>query len=300
MKPTLAVMAAGMGSRYGGLKQIDPVGPSGEVVLDYSVFDAVRAGFGRVVFIIRRDIEDAFKKQVGDHYTGRIDVDYVFQELDDLPGGYDVPKGREKPWGTTHAILACRDAVREPFAVVNADDFYGEESFRVLAEELSGYDPARAGACLVGFVIRNTLSDFGPVTRAVCDVDDEGYLKEIIERHKVEKQDGGARYLEGDEWVVLTGEEPASMNMWGFTPEIFPMLNRSFERFLASSIDTPKSECLIPTVVGELIEEEELKAKVLTSHEKWFGVTYPEDKPSVEQGIRAMVDAGRYPASLWD
>lgn len=298
-KPTLVVMAAGMGSRYGGLKQIDPVGPSGEVVLDYSVFDAVRAGFGRVVFIIRRDIEDAFKERVGGHYAGHIDVDYAFQELTDLPEGYEVPEGRSKPWGTTHAVLACRDIVNEPFAVINADDFYGQESFEVLANELSDYNPEEDKACLVGFVIRNTLSDFGPVTRAVCETDDDGYLTEIVERHKIEKLNGGARYLEEDEWVVISGEEPVSMNMWGYTPALFPALQESFETFLKQSIEIPKSECLIPTTVGELIDERGLKARVLSSKEKWFGVTYPEDKPSVMEGIKQLVDAGQYPASLW-
>ena len=300
MKPTLVVMAAGMGSRYGGLKQIDPVGPSGEIVIDYSVFDAVRAGFGRVVFIIRRDIEEAFRAVSREHFEPHCPVDYVFQELDKLPPGFQAPPDRKKPWGTGHAILCCRDAVHEPFAVINADDFYGRRSFAALAGYLTTLDPAAAQGTLVAFVLRNTLSENGAVTRALCKANAQGDLVDIAEVFKIEKDGHAARSIEADGRITpLTAEEPVSMNMWGFTPAIFESLAAHFAAFLPGATANPKAEFLIPTVVGSLIKGGELRMKMLSSTEKWLGVTYPEDKPIVAAGIKAMVDAGTYTSPLW-
>jgi hypothetical protein len=298
MEPTLIIMAAGMGSRYGGLKQIDPVGPSGEIVLDYSVYDALEAGFGKVVFVIRKDIEDEFKKAVAGKYEGRIEVEYAIQELGDIPDGYRVPADRKKPWGTGHAIRACRDAVSEPFAVINADDFYGRESFELLCGALAEADPESTASCMVGFKIMNTLSPNGPVTRGVCR-EENGFLQHIAEREKIERADGTVRCLVDGEWKRLSGEETVSMNMWGFTPWLFGELESRLEAFLRERGAEPKSEFLIPTIVDELIRERKTSVRVLHSSEQWYGVTYPEDKPTVQRGILELVDAGRYPASLW-
>jgi hypothetical protein len=298
MEPTLIIMAAGMGSRYGGLKQIDPVGPSGEIVLDYSVYDALEAGFGKVVFVIRKDIEDEFKKAVAGKYEGRIEVEYAIQELGDIPEEFAVPADRKKPWGTGHAIRACRDAVSEPFAVINADDFYGRESFELLCGALAEADPESTASCMVGFKIMNTLSPNGPVTRGVCR-EENGFLQHIAEREKIERADGTVRCLVDGEWKRLSGEETVSMNMWGFTPWLFGELESRLEAFLRERGAEPKSEFLIPTIVDELIREEKTSVRVLHSSEQWYGVTYPEDKPTVQQGILELVDTGRYPASLW-
>jgi hypothetical protein len=298
MEPTLIIMAAGMGSRYGGLKQIDPVGPSGEIVLDYSVYDALEAGFGKVVFVIRKDIEDEFKKAVAGKYEGRIEVEYAIQELGDIPEEFAVPADRKKPWGTGHAIRACRDAVSEPFAVINADDFYGRESFELLCGALAEADPESTASCMVGFKIMNTLSPNGPVTRGVCR-EENGFLQHIAEREKIERADGTVRCLVDGEWKRLSGEETVSMNMWGFTPWLFGELESRLEAFLRERGAELKSEFLIPTIVDELIRERKTSVRVLHSSEQWYGVTYPEDKPTVQRGILELVDAGRYPASLW-
>ncbi len=297
--PTLVVMAAGIGSRYGGLKQIDPVGPSGEIVIDYSVYDAIRAGFGKAVFIIRREIESAFKEIAETHFRGRIELDYAFQELDRLPAGFRVPEGRTKPWGTGHAILMAKDAVREPFAVINADDFYGRQSFEVLARALEGQDPGEARYQLVGFVLRNTLSEHGAVARALCESDRQGRLTRIVERMRVEKQGRGARYLDGETWTDLTGDELCSMNMFGFTPTLFGHLERGLRAFLERAGGERKAEYLIPTAIGDLLAEDAAEVEVLASNEKWLGVTYPQDKPAVVAGVRRLIDAGVYPESLW-
>jgi len=299
MKPALVVMAAGMGSRYGGLKQIDPVGPHGEIVLDYSVFDALRAGFGRVIFVIREQIAEAFRATVEPHFRGRVDFAYAFQELDKLPAGFRVPPGRAKPWGTGHAILMCRDLVKEPFAVINADDFYGRRSFATLAEELRRTDPATSDFSLVGFVLRNTLSDHGTVARALCERDAAGYLTRIVERLKIAKTPAGARALDEGAEQDLTADELVSMNMFGFTPALFEQLDRRFRDFLPGALDRPKAEFLIPTVVGELIAAGAARMKVLSSNEQWYGVTYTEDKPAVVAGIRGLIARGEYPERLW-
>ncbi len=300
MELTLVVMAAGIGSRYGGLKQIDPVGPSGEIVIDYSIYDAIRAGFDRVVFIIRRDIEEAFRAIADRHFAGRVKVDYVFQELDLLPPGFSVPPERKKPWGTGHAVLCARAAVPGPFGVINADDFYGRGSFEALAGFLRKADPGSTDYALVGFTLRNTLSEHGAVARGVCEVDATNRLVSIVERLKIEKVGRGARYEENGAWHPLTGDEPVSMNMWAFTPRIFDSLDEGFRKFLRERGGDPKAEFLVPTHVGELVKTGGATVRVLPTAETWFGVTYPADKPAVAAGIRALVEAGRYPANLWD
>ncbi len=300
VKPTLVVMAAGVGSRYGGLKQIERVGPGGEIMLDYSVYDAIRAGFGKVVFIIRHDIEQDFKSAIGAHFQGRIEVEYVFQELDCLPEGFAVPAGRVKPWGTGHAIMQCQNAVREPFAVINADDFYGAQSYLAIARYLGRLTPSANDYALVGFRLFNTLSEHGSVTRGICEVDARSMLVGVKERFKIEKTPEGARYEdEGGQWVKLLGAEIASMNMFGFTPSLFGFLNEKFPLFLKNSSGNLKAEFLIPAIADELIRERRITMRVLDTPEKWFGVTYKEDKEHVARGIRRLIDTGIYPQNLW-
>ena len=295
--PTLLVLAAGMGSRYGGLKQIDPVGPSGETIIDYSIFDALRAGFGKLVFVIRKDIEKQFREIVGERFEKRVAVDYVFQALEDIPPQFTVPAGRTKPWGTTQAILLAADAVNEPFAAINADDFYGADAYRSLAGHLTSGSPDYS---MVGFVLRNTLSDFGSVARGVCQVSDDGYLEHIAELTKVERDGNGARNTDAAGKVTkLTGDEPVSMNFWGFTPQVFDQLRENFEKFLGSSGTDLKSECYIPNTVGELVRAGQARVKVLHSRDSWFGVTYREDRPRVVESIRGLIAEGLYPEKLW-
>jgi hypothetical protein len=300
MPQTLVVLAAGMGSRYGGLKQIDPMGPSGETILDYSVFDALRAGFSKVVFIIRPDFEADFRNNVSSKFEHLVDVEYAFQTLDKLPSGWSVPAGREKPWGTTHAILCASDVVKENFAVINADDFYGQESYAVLNEELSGVDSLANTFSMVGFTLRNTLSDHGSVARGVCTTSENGLLTHIDEMTNLSREGSGALYTREDGSVLnLTGDEPVSMNMWGFTPRLFDHLDRVFQEFLRTSGTELKSECFIPLTVGQLITEKHVTCKVLRSNSTWFGVTYKEDKEIVQGSIAALVEKGKYPQSLW-
>lgn len=300
MKPALVVMAAGIGSRYGGLKQIDPVGPGGEIILDYSVYDAIRAGFGKVVFIIRRDIEKDFKTIIGSHFAKRIQVEYVYQELTDLPSGFSVPPGRVKPWGTGRAVLSCKNAVKEPFGVINADDLYGAESYKVLAEYLSNLDPAGNAYAMVGFRIANTLSDYGYVTRGICEADASRMLSSVTERFKIEKTQTGARYQdEKGQWVEMQGDEIASMNMWGFTPTLFKFLEQKFPLFLRAASGNLKAEFLMPSIADELIKEHRITMKVLDTSARWLGITYKEDKPEVQKNIRELIDRKVYPASLW-
>jgi hypothetical protein len=300
MKPTLLVLAAGMGSRYGGLKQIDPMGPSGETLLDYSVFDAIRAGFDRVVFVIRPDFEEAFRDRVLARFAGRIETATVFQTLDMLPEGFSVPHGREKPWGTTHAILCARAAVTAPFAMINADDFYGRESFGVLGERLADL-PANATAyCMVGFTLAGTLSSHGTVARGVCQTDEHRFLTDIQELTGVGwGGDGVIRGQGATGPVELTGQEPVSMNMWGFTPQIFPQLDDDFRRFLSHHGHELKSECYIPTSLGSLVQAGTATCEVLPTTSTWFGATYADDKPAVQAGLRKLIESGQYPESLW-
>jgi NDP-sugar pyrophosphorylase family protein len=295
--PTLLVLAAGMGSRYGGLKQIDPVGPAGETIIDYSIFDALRAGFGKLVFVIRKDIEQQFREIVGARFEKRVAVDYVFQALEDIPRRFTVPAGRTKPWGTTQAILLAENAIHEPFAAINADDFYGADAYRSLAGHLTS---GSQDYSMVGFVLRNTLSDFGSVARGVCQVSGDGYLEHIAELTKVERDGNGARNTDAAGKVTkLTGDEPVSMNYWGFTPQVFDQLRENFEKFLESSGTDLKSECYIPNTVGELVRAGQARVKVLHSSDSWFGVTYREDRPRVVESIRALIAKGIYPEKLW-
>jgi UTP-glucose-1-phosphate uridylyltransferase len=301
MKPTLLIMAAGMGSRFGGLKQITPVGPENATLLDYSIYDALKAGFGKVVFIIRHDIEEDFRKAIGQKWEKKIEVDYVFQELSMVPGGFTVPPTRQKPWGTGHAIWVARALVREPFTVINADDYYGRNSYEVLLRGLQDVkDSKKTDYFMVGFQLKNTLSENGTVSRGICEVNPEGYLLKVVERLKIAKDGDKAKCLdEGIETSLLTGLETASMNMWGFTPEIFHQLEDLFEKFLAQKGQEEKSEFLIPRVVDQLLAEKKTTVKVLATKDPWFGITYPEDKAAVCESIGKLVRDGFYPDKLW-
>lgn len=303
MKPTLVVLAAGMGSRYGGLKQVDPVGPSGEAILDYSVFDAHRAGFGKVVFIIRKDIEEAFRTQIGSKYEGLMEVEYAFQDINDLPEPFTVPEGRSKPWGTAHAIRSARDVVKEPFAAINADDFYGRDAFAKLAAFLQDSKSGEDGKfkfAMVGYRLDLTLSENGSVARGICDVAEDGKLCGVTEMTKIVKTENGAENREDENAPVpLTGKERVSMNLWGFTPELFTALEARFPLWLKERGGEVKSEWYIPFVVDEMIHEGKASVDVLPTDSSWFGVTYREDKPTVTAAIKALVDAGEYPANLF-
>jgi len=299
MKPTLLVLAAGMGSRYGGLKQLDQVGPSGETIIDYSIYDAIRAGFGKLVFIIRKDIEEPFKATIGKRYEGKIAIEYAFQELNKLPSGFSVPPQRQKPWGTGHAVLCARDVIREPFAVINADDFYGANGYRLLADCLSqAKDTDKANYCMCGFILRNTLSDNGTVSRGICKTEN-GYLASVTETTKIERKGNAARNIEEGAECDLTGDEIVSMNMWGFTPSLFVHLERLFIEFLKANGQKEKSEFYIPTVADTLIKEGKAEVKVMKSQDSWFGITYREDKDIVVNSIRALVAKGVYPNKLF-
>lgn len=301
-KPILVVMAAGMGSRYGGLKQMDPVGANGEVILDYSVFDARRAGFETVVFIIKREIEADFKARIGSRIEPHMEVRYAYQDLHDLPEGYAVPEGRVKPWGTGQAIIAGRDVIDAPFAVINADDYYGVECFRRLYDFLT--QPRGAGEyCMVGYLLRNTVTDNGSVARGVCASDGAGNLTVINERTRIEKHPGGIHYTEddGQSWVELDPDTLVSMNMWGFQPELVEVLQQRFPAFLDQAlVENPmKGEYLLPNVVRDLLSEGKATVKVLSSPDKWYGVTYQEDKPCVVQAMADKAAQGIYPTPLW-
>jgi len=297
MKPTLVVLAAGMGSRYGGLKQLDPVGPSGETILDYSVFDAIRGGFGRVVFVIRKDFETEFKEKVGRKYEGLVRVDYCFQDINDLPGSHAVPAGRTKPWGTAHATRAARSLVREPFAVINADDFYGRDAFAKLGAFLSEATPMHFA--MVGYRLDLTLSENGSVARGICTVAADGALKGVTEMTKLVRAGATAENRENpDAPVKVPLDARVSMNLWGFTPELFDALEARFPAWLDANIGREKSEWYIPFVVDELIKEGKAECRVLPTDSSWFGVTYREDKPYVMAEIKKLVDAGEYPANL--
>ncbi|MBQ5795515.1 MAG: nucleotidyltransferase [Kiritimatiellae bacterium] len=297
MKPTLVVLAAGMGSRYGGLKQVDPVGPSGEAILDYSVFDAIRGGFGKVVFIIRKDFEAEFKEKVGSKYEGMIPVDYCYQDLNDLPGDFKVPEGRTKPWGTAHATRSARTVVNEPFAVINADDFYGRDAFAKLGAFLSAAQPMQFA--MVGYKLDLTLSENGSVARGVCEVAEDGSLKSVTEMTKLVRAGDVAENREDElNPVKVPLDARVSMNLWGFTPELFTELERRFPLWLAENGSKEKSEWYIPFVVDELIREGKASCKVLPTESSWFGVTYRDDKPYVMAEIKKLVDAGEYSENL--
>ena len=302
LRPALVVLAAGMGSRYGGLKQIDPVGPSGEVVLDYSVFDARRAGFGSVVFVIRRDIERAFRDTVGRRFEDRLEVRYAFQELESLPSGFRVPDGRTKPWGTAHAVLCARPQVAEPFAVINADDFYGADSYRQLGAFLSAPVVAAEAEtyAMVGFELGRTLTEHGTSARGVCSVDAAGCLQSVVELTAIARTPDGIRNREADgSFRPLTGRETVSLNCWGFQPGFFDRLEAGFRQFLAENGSSAKAEYYLPFAVNDLIQSGTARVKVLPTEANWFGVTYREDRPVVVESIRRLVREGAYPERLW-
>ena len=303
-KPVLIVMAAGMGSRYGGLKQIDPVGPNGEVILDYSVFDARRAGFEEVVFIIKHAIEKDFKEVVGARLEKQLKVHYAFQELDDLPEGYAVPEGRIKPWGTSHAIRAARAIVDGPFAVINADDYYGPEAFQVVYDYLTAtQDDDKYRYAMVGYFVKNTVTDAGTVARGVCEYDENSYLTTVVERTKIEKVGENARFTEDDgaSWTDLPGDTLVSMNFWGFSRSMIDEIDARLPAFLDNAIETNpmKGEYLLPGTVNDLLREDKATVKVLYSHDKWYGVTYKEDRPGVVAALQQKHEEGLYPTPMW-
>ncbi len=300
MKPTLLILAAGMGSRFGGLKQVEPVGPNGEAIIDYSIFDAIRAGFGKVVFIIRESFADAFKEKFDTKLKGKIEVDYVFQELDMLPKGFSLPEGREKPWGTAHAILCAGNAIKEPFCALNADDFYGLNAYKAMVKFLTESNSPNEYS-MVGYKLSDTLSDFGSVSRGICDSDNNNNLVKIVENLKIVKRGDEIISVESDEsGTKLTGNEIASMNNWGFKPTLFDELEKRFVQFLKTEIDKPKSEMYIPSVVFDLIDEKAATVKVLEANSPWFGVTYKEDKPFVIEKLGKLIAKGEYPEKLWE
>jgi NDP-sugar pyrophosphorylase family protein len=300
MKTTLLFLAAGMGSRYGGLKQLDKFGPNGETLMEYSIYDGIKAGFEKIVFVIRRDFEQAFKETYIDKIKDKIEVDYVFQELTALPEGFSVPEGREKPWGTGHAILAAKNAIHEPFAVLNADDFYGREGYRITHEFLANLDQYNSTTyTIIGYPLPKTLSDHGHVSRGVCEVDAEGNLIKVTERLKIAREKDGIYYHENGKSFLLPEDTSVSMNLMGFDPTFFDYLDTYFVDFLKESIGNLKSEYLLPSVVNELAITNQVKVKVLKTDAQWFGVTYQEDRPIVIQKIKDMVDKGIYPSNLW-
>ena len=301
MKPTLFVLAAGMGSRYGGLKQLDGLGPNGETIMDYSIFDAIRGGFGKIVFVIRRDFEQDFRDKVLSKYEGHIPTELVFQAIDDLPEGFTCPADRAKPWGTNHAVLMGKDVIKEPFAVINADDFYSRDAFAVMGKWLNELPEGSTGKySMVGFRICNTLSENGTVARGVCAKNEEGMLTDVVERTEIMRVDGTICYKdENGEWQPVGEETPVSMNFWGFTPDYFQYSEAQFVDFLKENIDKPKSEFFIPLVVDTLINSGKATCEVLDTTAKWFGVTYAADRPGTVEKIQALVDAGEYPAKLF-
>ena len=301
MKPTLFVLAAGMGSRYGGLKQLDGLGPNGETIMDYSIYDAIRGGFGKLVFVIRKDFEQDFRDKVLSKYEGHIPTELVFQAIDNLPEGFTVPEERTKPWGTNHAVLMGKDAINEPFAVINADDFYGRDAFAVMGKWLSELPEGSEGKySMVGFRVCNTLSENGTVARGVCAKNEAGMLTDVVERTEIMRVDGVISYKdENGEWQPVGEETPVSMNFWGFTPDYFNYSEAQFVDFLKENIDKPKAEFFIPLVVDTHINGGKATCEVLDTTAKWFGVTYAADRPGTVEKIQALVDAGEYPNKLF-
>ena len=303
MKPTLFLLAAGMGSRYGGLKQLDTLGPHGETIMDYSIYDAIKAGFGKLVFVIRKDFEQDFREKIISKYEDHIPCELVFQSIDKLPEGFTCPDGREKPWGTNHAVLMGAPVINEPFAVINCDDFYGRDSYRVMAEFLSNLpEGSKNTYSMIGFRVGNTLSESGTVSRGICGTNENNLLTSVVERTKIQRMDGAVKYMDdNDEWVATPETTPVSMNFWGFTPDYFTYSEDYFKGFLADpkNMANLKSEFFIPLLVDKLISEGTATVEVLDTTSKWFGVTYPEDRQSVVDKIQALVDAGEYPAKLF-
>lgn len=303
MKPTLLILAAGIGSRYGGLKQVDPIGPSGEAIIDYSIYDAIRAGYGKVVFVIRESFAESFKETFDTKLRGKIETDYVFQELDSLvPKGINIHPDRKKPWGTGHAILVAKDIIHEPFVVINADDYYGPSGYRLIPEFLNNAaNFEQPHYCMVGYGLKSSLSEHGFVSRGICEADNNRFLKTVVERTHIEIVDGRI-YSQIDEnnRTELAGNEVVSMNIWGFTPSFFGFLENYFNTFITKNAGNPKAEFYIPFVVNELIQDNKIKLKILESHDRWFGVTYKEDKETAVQNMRRLILAGVYPDKLWE
>lgn len=313
-KPVLIIMAAGMGSRYGGLKQIDPVSDKGEIILDFSLYDAMMAGFEDVIFVIKEENEADFRALIDERAGKHMNVRYAFQKLEDIPEGYKVPEGREKPWGTCHAVMSARHLVNGPFAVINADDYYGPGAFQSMydfleksaeeaaKEEAAGTKSARYEFCMIGYELKNTITENGYVSRGVCDVTDGGYLKDIVERTKIMRRDGGIQYTEdGESWVTLPEDTVVSMNFWGFSKDMMTEMVAGFPEFLDEALKTNplKGEYFLPGVVDTLLKEEKARVRVLRSRDKWYGVTYKEDKQTVVDALQAMKDKGLYPDVLW-
>ena len=304
-KPVLVIMAAGMGSRYGGLKQIDPVDEQGDIIMDFSIYDAVQAGFEKVVFIIKKENEADFKEAIGNRVGQHVETAYVFQELTNLPEGFSVPEGRVKPFGTGHAVLSCIDEIDGPFAVINADDYYGAHAFQEIYDYLTSHsDDEKYRYCMVGYRLGNTLTDNGHVARGVCSADENGYLTDICERTQIEKKGNGAAYTEddGETWVEIPMDAVVSMNMWGFSNSMLKELKDRFPKFLEENLKANPMKCeyFLPFVVDELLKEDKATVEVLKSEDKWYGVTYKEDKAVVTAAIKRMKDSGMYPQNLWE
>lgn len=304
-KPILIIMAAGMGSRYGGLKQIDPVDEEGHIIMDFSIYDAVKAGFEKVIFIIKKENEQDFREKIGNRMEERIEVEYVYQDIENLPDGFAVPEGRVKPWGTAHAVLSCLPVVDSPFAVINADDYYGQQAFQMIYDFLSSHeDTDKFQYTMVGYLLKNTLTENGHVARGVCETDDNGKLTEITERVRIEKHEDGTAYTEDDgaTWTFLPDETVVSMNMWGFTESMMPEIRDRFADFLTKNLtkNPLKCEYFLPFVVDELIQEGKAEVTVLKSKDRWYGVTYKEDKPTVVKAIQSLKDQGLYLQKLWE
>lgn len=298
MQPTLLILAAGMGSRYGGLKQMDGLGPEGESIIDYSVFDAIRAGFGKVVFVIREDFAQAFKDQFEPRLKGKIETEYVYQSLDKIPQGFTLPEGRQKPWGTGHAMLMAKDVINTPFAIINADDFYGKDAYAQAIEFIHNSEDENEYA-MIGYALKNTLSEHGTVSRGVCEADASDNLTKVTERTKIGKEGNKIYFYEGDEKEELTGDEPVSMNFWIFKPEFFNHLESGFKRFLNEKGAELKSEYYFNIAADNLVKAGEASVKIINTPAKWFGVTYQEDKPMVQASLTALHEKNQYPDGLW-
>ena len=303
MKPTLLLLAAGMGSRYGGLKQLDGLGPNGETIMDYSIYDAIKAGFGKIVFVIRKDFEKEFKEKVLSKYEGHIPAELVFQSLDALPEGYAVPEGREKPWGTNHAVMMAKDVIKEPFCVINCDDFYNRDSFMVIGKFLSELpENSKNAYAMVGFRVGNTLSENGTVARGVCSTDEIGLLTTVVERTEIMRVEGKVSYKDEEgQWVAIEDNTPVSMNMWGFSPDYFDYSEKYFKDFLADEKNRTnlKAEFFIPLMVNKLVNDKTATVKVLDTTSKWFGVTYSADREGTVERIQSLVNEGVYPSKLF-
>ena len=301
MKPTLLILAAGMGSRYGSLKQMDGLGPNGEAIIDYSIYDAIRAGFGKIVFVIRHSFAEPFKEHFqAKKFGGDVEFEFVYQELEYLPEGYSVPEGRVKPWGTNHAVMMAKDVIKEPFAVINADDFYGRESYQTMADYLRSIEGTKGKYSMIGYRLENTLSDFGSVSRGVCETDENGLLTSVTERTAISRKGDKVVYAEGDAEFELDPTCPVSMNFWGFTPEYFGYSEEVFKEFLDGALASGnlKAEFFIPYIVDKLITRGEASVKVLDCDAKWFGVTYKEDRPFTVEKINKLIEAGVYPKKI--